>query len=396
MCGMKNLMMPRLLMVIVLSLMLAFVAYAQPAPVAATVDQLVDVGGGRLWMESAGSGGGPTVVLDYGLGGPVNTWQGIFPEIAKFTRVVQYHRAGYGRSDAPWGPYSFTIAATQLRTMLQQAKIPGPYVLVAHSLGNAHIRAFAHLYPQDVAGLVFIDPVNARVFDVITDKERAEEEEWTKEFMQRAPAGGKAELMFVRTEDKDLKTLRAFKRPPDVPMVVLVAGKNEAGPVWTRSVIEEYGPWVYEGSEAGLVVDATAGHYIHRDSPELVISSIRSVVFPSVSLKLQRLIKEKGVEAAIAGYREMRASYPGDRFRESDLNTLGYQRLREKDVKGAIALFELNVEMFPKASNPYDSLAEAYMADGQKELAIKNYKRSIALDPTNTNAVEMLKKLGSQ
>lgn len=383
----------KLTLLLSISCFLCSPTQAQPAQASGPSEQLVDVGGGRLWMESAGSGG-PTVVLDYGLGGPVNTWQGIFPEIAKFTRVVQYHRAGYGRSDAPWKPYNFTIAATQLRTLLERAKIPGPYVLVGHSLGNAHIRAFAHLYPEDVAGMVFIDPVNARVFEVATDKEKAEEEKWVKEFLLRAPSGPKAEITFLTTEDKDLQTLRAFKRPPDVPMVLLVAGRHEAGATWKRSVIEEYGPWIYEGSEAALILDAESTHYIHRDNPDLVIGSIKRVVFPSVLLRMERVMKGKGLDAAITSYREMKARYPSEYLRESDLNTLGYQRLREKDVKGAIVLFKLNVEMFPRASNPYDSLAEAYMSDGQNALAIENYRRSLELDPKNTNAAEMLKKLG--
>ncbi|MDI1243568.1 MAG: alpha/beta fold hydrolase, partial [bacterium] len=332
--------------------------------------------------------------LDYGLGGPVNTWQGIFPEIAKFTRVVQYHRAGYGRSDAPWTPYSFTVAATQLRALLQRSNIPGPYVLVGHSLGNAHIRAFAHLFPEEVAGMVLIDPVNARIFEAMSEKEKAEDEKWVKDFLLRAPPGPKAEITFLTTEDKDLKTLRAFKRPPDVPMVLLVAGRHEAGATWKRSVIEEYGPWIYEASEGALILDAESTHYIHRDNPGLVISSIRRVVFPSVSLKMERLVKDKGVEAAVSTYRALIPRYPHDYFVESHLNTLGYQRLREKDMKGAIMLFKLNVEMFPQASNPYDSLAEAYMADGQNTLAVENYRRSLELNPKNTNAAEMLKKLG--
>src|SRR5690606_32703103 len=351
------------------------VGYGQTAE---SAGKMVDAGGGRLWMEAAGSGG-PTVVLEYGLGGPVETWQGIFPEIAKFTRVVQYHRAGYGRSDGPWTPYNFTAAATQLRTMLKQAKVPGPYVLVGHSLGNAHIRAFAHLYPEDVAGMVFIDPVNARAFEVMSEKEKAEEDKWVKEFLLRATPGPKAEITYLTTEDKDLKTLRALKRPPDVPMVLLVAGRHEAGPTWKRSLIEEYGPWIYEASDGRLVLDPESTHYIHRDNPELVISSIKRVVFPSVTLKLARLMKEKGVEDVLKGYREMRKTYPVEYFRESDLNTLGYQRLREKDVKGAIKIFELNVEKFPQASNPYDSLGEAYMVDGQNALAVKNYRRSLEL-----------------
>jgi cytochrome c-type biogenesis protein CcmH/NrfG len=63
-------------------------------------------------------------------------------------------------------------------------------------------------------------------------------------------------------------------------------------------------------------------------------------------------------------------------------------------MKEAIGVFKLNVELFPKSGNPYDSLAEAYMENGDKELAIGNYKKSLELDPKNTNAVDMLKKLG--
>lgn len=59
----------------------------------------------------------------------------------------------------------------------------------------------------------------------------------------------------------------------------------------------------------------------------------------------------------------------------------------------AIEIFKLNVEAYPEASNPYDSLGEGYMLNGDKELAIKNYKKSLELNPDNTNAVEMLKKL---
>ena len=72
---------------------------------------------------------------------------------------------------------------------------------------------------------------------------------------------------------------------------------------------------------------------------------------------------------------------------------LGYQLLGKNRLEDAINIFKLNVEFFPGASNPYDSLGEAYMLNGNKELAIKNYKKSIELNPENTNGAEMLKIL---
>jgi cytochrome c-type biogenesis protein CcmH/NrfG len=65
-------------------------------------------------------------------------------------------------------------------------------------------------------------------------------------------------------------------------------------------------------------------------------------------------------------------------------------------MKGAIEILKLNVAEYPQGFNTYDSLGEAYLNDGQRDLAIKNYKKSLELDPHNTNAVEMLKKLGAQ
>ncbi|HEY8223625.1 MAG TPA: tetratricopeptide repeat protein, partial [Pyrinomonadaceae bacterium] len=80
---------------------------------------------------------------------------------------------------------------------------------------------------------------------------------------------------------------------------------------------------------------------------------------------------------------------------EVTLNTLGYQQLQAQHVPEAIALFKLNVEMYPNGFNTYDSLAEGYMSQGDREAAIRNYRKSLALNPNNTNAVSMLKKLGA-
>jgi CubicO group peptidase (beta-lactamase class C family) len=98
--------------------------------------------------------------------------------------------------------------------------------------------------------------------------------------------------------------------------------------------------------------------------------------------------------AAITEYRERmkQGSGAGD-LSEVQMNRLGYALLSRKLVDEAIEVFKLNVEAFPASSNVYDSLGEAYMIKGDKELAIKNYQKSVELNPQNTNALEMLKKL---
>ena len=111
---------------------------------------------------------------------------------------------------------------------------------------------------------------------------------------------------------------------------------------------------------------------------------------------LERTINEKGAEAGIAHYRDLKAKQSATYdFSEPELNTLGYRIMRAGKVKEAVEVFKLNVEMFPNASNTYDSLAEAYMNLDQRDLAISNYKKAIELDPKNTAAVNMLKRLES-
>jgi tetratricopeptide (TPR) repeat protein len=102
----------------------------------------------------------------------------------------------------------------------------------------------------------------------------------------------------------------------------------------------------------------------------------------------------RGVEAAVAQYRELKRTRPNDyNFAPEALNRLGFLLLDEKRNSDAIAIFKLNVEEYPKSGNAYDSLAEAYSRDNQKQLAVENYRKSLELDPKNQNAADKLKEL---
>jgi pimeloyl-ACP methyl ester carboxylesterase len=354
--------------------------------------RLVDVEGHKMGLNVAGSGT-PTVVLDYGLGGSSSDWENIFPEVARFTRVVAYDRAGYGKSEIGPEPRSQQRLATELHSLLHNAGIMPPYVLVGHSLGGANIRAFAYLFKDEVAGLVFVDPFQERVFTTQTKAELDVAMQQQANAMKGAPAGPLEEWKFISGEvSNGFPQLRSFGSPPDVPMIIIIGGRDRP-PRWATSAIEEFTPWVTHAREAGLVFTTDAPHNVMNADPNLVIASIRRVVFPSVQNVMEKEIKERGVPAAIARYRQMHLRYPLEYFREPTLNTLGYQQLNAKHVEEAIALFKLNVEMYPRGYNTYDSLGEAYMVQGDRLLAIRNYRKSLALNPQNTNAVEKLKQL---
>jgi tetratricopeptide (TPR) repeat protein len=161
----------------------------------------------------------------------------------------------------------------------------------------------------------------------------------------------------------------------------------------------------YPKEKIGIVIFTNSGNGLSI-VPEIV-SQITGGVHPafawmgyeaynSPAKVLFRDILARG-GAAITQYRESRGKRPGAGvLSEAQVNALGYWLLQKKRVKESIEVFKMNVEDYPNSSNAYDSLGEAYMSDGDKELSIKNYQRSLELNPDNTNALEMLRKLRGQ
>jgi len=117
---------------------------------------------------------------------------------------------------------------------------------------------------------------------------------------------------------------------------------------------------------------------------------------PRASLvdELMKTLATADGKQAVARYRELKAKAADQYdFRENELNRLGYTLLQGGRVVDAIDIFQLNVEAYPQSFNVYDSLGEAYAAHGDRELAIKNYRKSLELNPKNTNGAEAIKRL---
>ena len=102
-------------------------------------------------------GGGPTVVLEPGGSGTAATWQHVVREVGEHAYVIAYDLAGHGFSDDHREVRDNTRVAIDLYGMLKADGVPGPYILVGHSLGGAYVRTFASLYPEEVGGMVLVD-----------------------------------------------------------------------------------------------------------------------------------------------------------------------------------------------------------------------------------------------
>jgi dienelactone hydrolase len=153
---------------------------------------------------------------------------------------------------------------------------------------------------------------------------------------------------------------------------------------------------------AYLKNDGTAREFL-KNSPEkngaprhqLVMQS-RPALHPAPTVaEFARELAKQGFDKAIPIWQEAKKKDPGFILPEKEVDALGYRLMRSGTLNEAIAVFKLNVAMYPEGYNTYDSLAEAQAAAGDKQGAIANYKKSLELNSGNTNAVNRLKKLES-
>jgi pimeloyl-ACP methyl ester carboxylesterase len=347
--------------------------------------------------------GHPVVVFESGAGTPLENWASVLPGVTEFAPAVAYDRLGIGQSARDDERPTPQRRAAQLHALLTTLEVPPPYVLVGHSWGGPLIRFFAGAYPDEVVGMVYVDPTDAEltqddwvaVFESIGGGV-AQYDEFIavqKQFYAQAPPGIQDEMDVVFAFLESDLASRAVPPSPNVPIAVLLAAKYEPPPpgialsfdyksydaAWDRQRIQRFSEWVLEAPEATLALATHAGHHIHDDDAALVVEAIRRVSFPSIAPQLVKAVDGGGAAALAETYHTLQSYYPTERFDEDLLNTLGYALLREGRVDDAIATFELNADEYSGAANPHDSLGDAYSAAGRLDEAMESYGRAVEL-----------------
>jgi len=144
------------LSLLILLLTNAALSISTPAAEPKSPGKLVDLGGHRLHVNCTGKGG-PTVIVENGLGDFSIDWILVQSRVSAFTRICTYDRAGYAWSDPGPKPRTFSQINLELHHALRKLGEHGPFVLVGHSYGGPVARNFAATYPYEVAGMVLVD-----------------------------------------------------------------------------------------------------------------------------------------------------------------------------------------------------------------------------------------------
>ena len=253
-----------------------------PASAQQTQERLVDLGGFRLFTSQSGSGK-PAVVFVSGLGEDLSTWQKVQPEVSRFSLTFAYDRAGLGKSDPSPAGKSVGQMVEELHSLLKAAQVSPPYVLVGHSLGGAIVQLYAFTYPDQIAGLVLVDPEDGRLLDRLQASMPAEQwaarQKMLDQMMSQASPAQRAELQESRASGKALAGALPL---PAVPLVLLTGTLKDpnfpGNPAEQDLKLELQDQLLAKIPKAKHVLVPNSRHYIQDDAPALVIDAIREVV----------------------------------------------------------------------------------------------------------------------
>ena len=249
-------------------------------PAVANIDRAFDVGGHALHLRCRGRGS-PTLILDAGSPDSSASWEPVEARLARMTRTCAYDRAGLGRSEPSPRPRTSGHMVEELRALLAAAGVEPPYVGVGHSFGGLNLRLFARRHPEELLGLVLVDPSHEAFVAGARSLLTREQWDWFQELERQLP----------ERLDWDGTAEELAAAPPlgDMPLLVLVAGRptteppagfpgrfpgRELAALAARLCAEI----ASESANGEVITAGESGHYIHEDQPELVLEAVGRVI----------------------------------------------------------------------------------------------------------------------
>lgn len=279
-----------------------------PAPASAgdgPPGQRLSVGSHSLHIDCLGKGS-PAVILDAGLGASGADWRRIQHSLAATTRVCAYDRAGYGWSDPGPPPRTSRRIAAELRTLLERAAIPPPYILAGHSFGGCNMRLFSSLFARETAGLVLVDaPHEGQVAGFLNnyllrqlDPQGLLQTFWRPELFDQlfgvnlAPLAALLGLEInrlgaivgeVAAFRESSEELRSAGIQPDIPLVVIMHGQRvlpegALGDQLERQWLALQRDLAARHRNGKVIIARESGHNVLFSQPELVADAIRRLI----------------------------------------------------------------------------------------------------------------------
>ena len=243
--------------------------------------------------------GSPAIVLDVGLADTYKNWITLLEAQSDKNQIFCYDRAGYGQSEMGDLPRNCINEADELKTLLDKAYIPGPYIIVGHSLGALNLQVFASRYSNEVAGMLLLDPppldwIRGNGFPELAKlaEQTTDEFEKTAESMQNSTnAEEQKRVQFFKTiasEHREMFSSSAeqaasIKSFGNIPLIVIASGKSN--PVFGEDAVRFQKFWndqcrklSLKSSGGKYILAAESSHKIHLDDPEVILKALNELI----------------------------------------------------------------------------------------------------------------------
>ena len=223
--------------------------------------------------------GEPTIVFEAGLGDGLKVWSAVISELKGVTRSFAYNRAGYGESRSPHKVRDGLVIVEELRSLLRELNYTPPHILVGHSLGSAYMEIFAQTHPEEVCGLLLVDPMTSEMDELCREEGITE---WNTPLFRRIlislfmPRAAKRELRMR----KRALTQRTERVPSAnaFPVTIITAGKGMWSSRLQAAWLNSHLLLAKQYSNCCHVVEKESGHHVQTDNPRFVAAQILSLL----------------------------------------------------------------------------------------------------------------------
>ncbi|MFH0760856.1 MAG: alpha/beta hydrolase [Bacteroidota bacterium] len=231
-------------------------------------ERYVSIDGQKFRIKTAGAGA-TTVIFECGLADSLEVWDFLPDSVARFAKVFLYDRADIGKSDFSRQERTLPNLADELQHVLKAAEIRPPYVVVGHSFGGSIARYFADQYPDQVTGLLLLDPLAEAYYQHLSKKELKEYLQFVQQIQNSR------EPRYRKEEDQTFNNLAYLKDlhiRQDLP-IIMISVVHENGDDYPK-----YKEEILSGFNHARQIIVEGTHYVHRDYPKLVIRSIKELI----------------------------------------------------------------------------------------------------------------------
>lgn len=241
-------------------------------------------------VEGAGE---PTIVFLTGKGRSQTDFKKVYTKLKKTNQIFSYDRAGLGKSEVIRNERRVDTMAFELHELLVKAKVKPPYVLVGHSLGGSIMRCFASMYPETVAGMVFVEPAYEEEFRyglaIRSDSDKVVFRDEFKSYLRT-----KSKVKGQKEESKESfdfdtlgfstnqKIVKNLKLPTTIPITLLISMSPDVENAYIerelKFKLDFFEKWKNINPNTKIVTTYKSGYFIQKNEPRLVVDEINEIL----------------------------------------------------------------------------------------------------------------------